>query len=268
MKKHILNFFIIIFAGVFIFSGSMLLKSFLENKKNASEYNELTELIKTKSVPVNADTDTSYAPDTSTETAEEASEVTELTAAESYEELYAKNNDFIGWIRIDGTDINYPVMQTKDRPDYYLRRNFYGNYSDFGVPYMAEHCTVGESDNLIIYGHHLHIGTMFTSLMKYTSKAFFDEHRIVNFDTMQEYGTYTIIAVFKETVYESNTFQYYNFVKFGDETEFDNFVNKCQSLSLYNTGETAKFGDQLLTLSTCEYSSENGRLVVIAKKIA
>lgn len=180
--------------------------------------------------------------------------------------LYNKNPDFIGWIKINGTNIDYPVMQTeKERADYYLRRNFYKEYSYYGTPYLAEFCNVLKSDNLIVYGHHINGSKMFGELEKYKSKKFYDEHKIINFNTIYGDYDYEIIAVFKTIAYKG--FKYYEFEKAQTKEEYSSFINKCKDLSFYETGEKAQYGDKLITLSTCEYSNKNGRFVVVAKRI-
>lgn len=181
------------------------------------------------------------------------------------EELYKINNDIVGWLKIDNTNINYPVMQTKDRPNYYLKRNFYKKYSSLGTPYIAENCSIETSDNLIIYGHHIKGKRVFGELENYKSKEYYNNHKNIKFYTMQEKAEYEIIAVFKTIAYTG--FRYYEFYNAKDEREFCTFVNKCKELSFYDTEKIAEYGDKLITLSTCEYSNPNGRLVVVARKI-
>lgn len=181
------------------------------------------------------------------------------------EELYKINNDIVGWLKIDNTNINYPVMQTKDRPNYYLKRNFYKKYSSLGTPYIAENCNIETSDNLIIYGHHIKGKRVFGELENYKSKEYYNNHKNIKFYTMQEKAEYEIIAVFKTIAYTG--FRYYEFYNVKDEREFCTFVNKCKELSFYDTEKITEYGDKLITLSTCEYSSPNGRLVVVARKI-
>ena len=156
--------------------------------------------------------------------------------------LYLKNSDLVGWISVEDTNINYPVMQSKDNPDFYLKHDFDKGYSDYGCPYVQENCDVQKpSDNIIIYGHHMKNGSMFCDLEKFKSKDFWQEHKTVTFHTLTEKNEYEIVAV---------------------------FIEKCKELSFYDTGVSAEYGDKLITLSTCEYSRSNGRLVVVAKKIA
>ena len=174
----------------------------------------------------------------------------------------------VGWISIDGTKLNYPVMQTPNEPNFYLKHNFEKEYSDLGTPYVQEDCDIAQSDNLVIYGHHIKGGKMFGVLESYKDKGFYEEHKTIQFDTLTQHGEYEIIAVFKTVAYSSNGFRYYDFVDAEDEEAFNAYVEKCKELALYDTGVTAEYGDRLITLSTCEYSAQNGRLVVVAKKVA
>lgn len=181
---------------------------------------------------------------------------------EVYEELSYTNPDMIGWVSIPGTTINYPVMHTPEDPDRYLTRDFYGNPSAHGVPYLSASCTL-DSDHLIIYGHHIQGYKMFGALMYYTSRAYWAAHPYIQFDTLEVTATYQIIAVIQTTV---GAFPYYEYTDFTSEEEFNQYIQTVKSLVLYDTGITTEYGDQFLTLSTCEYSVRNGRLAVIAKR--
>lgn len=200
-----------------------------------------------------------------TEIAKEKTENKESKDIVNIKELYKINNDIIGWIKIENSNIDYPVMQTKENPNYYLKRNFYKQYSILGTPYMAENCNIEKSDNLIIYGHHINGNKLFGELENYKSKKYYDTHKIIKFYTMTENAEYEIIAIFKTVAYTG--FQYYKFYNAEDEREFNTFIEKCKELSFYDTKKTAVYGDKLITLSTCEYSNENGRLVIVARKI-
>ena len=181
------------------------------------------------------------------------------------QKLHEINNDIVGWIQIDNSNIDYPVMQTKESPNYYLRKNFYKQYSYLGTPYLAENCDINFSDNLIIYGHHINNSKMFGELENYKSQEYYSNHKFIKFYTLEEYREYEIIAIFKTI---ANTgFKYYNFINDINEAEFDTFVSKCKELSFFNIDKIAVYGDDLLTLSTCDYSSKNARLVIVAKKI-
>ena len=185
-----------------------------------------------------------------------------------YLELYRQNEDMVGWIKVEDTKINYPVMQSKDNPNFYLRHGFDKGYTVYGCPYVQENCDVdAPSDNLVIYGHHMNDNSMFAGLMKYADKSFWEKHKTIQFDTLTEKGKYEVVAAFKTEVYTDspNSFRYYDFVNADTEDDFDAYIAKCKELALYDTGVTAEYGDQLITLSTCEYSRTNGRMVVVAK---
>lgn len=173
----------------------------------------------------------------------------------------------IGWLSIDGTGINHPVMQSQNTPNFYLKHNFEKERSDLGVAYLQENCDVLTSDNLILYGHHIRGRKMFGALESYKSKDFYEEHRTIHFDTLTEQGEYEIVAVFQTTAYSKKGFRYYDFVTAENAQEFDAYIGKCKELALYDTGVAVRYGERLLTLSTCEYSAPNGRLVVVAKKV-
>lgn len=187
-----------------------------------------------------------------------------------YEDIYKQNDDMVGWIKIEGTKINYPVMQTIEHPDFYLKHGFDKSYSDYGCPYIQANCDVKKpSDNLIIYGHNMKDGSMFAGLIKFQDISFWEKHKTISFDTPAGSGVYEIVAVFKTVVYTSDTdsFKYYNFIDATNEAEFNEYIEKCKKLALYDTKVAAKYGDKLITLSTCEYSKTNGRLVVVAKRV-
>ena len=190
-----------------------------------------------------------------------------MMAFEKYGAVYEQNRDFVGWISIDGTNINYPVMLTIDNPNYYLKHGFDKQYSNYGVPYVQENCALDLSDNVVIYGHHMNNGSMFADLCKYENENFYREHTTIRFDTLDGFGKYEIVAVFKTVAYSEQGFKYYHFVDAAGEDDFNTFISQCKALALYDTGVGAEYGDKLLTLSTCEYSRTNGRMVVLAKLI-
>ena len=184
--------------------------------------------------------------------------------------LYLENSDMVGWIRIDGTDIDYPVVQRVDEPNYYLKHDFAGRYTDYGCPFMQADCdALAPSDNLIIYGHNMKDGSMFADLAKYRSKDFWQTHKTVWFDTGLGSRAYEIFAVIHTTVQadDADAFPFYRFVNAASPEDFAGYVSACQARALYDTGISAEYGDKLLTLSTCDNITDNGRLLVIAKRI-
>ena len=185
-----------------------------------------------------------------------------------YAPLYEMNSDMAGWIRIENTKVNYPVMHTPGRTDYYLRRNFQGQTSDWGALYAREECDLNDpSDNVTIYGHNMKDGSMFAGLNAYRDQDYWRSHRYIQFDTLTEHHTYEIFAVFVTTASVGKGFDYHDFINARDEMEFDTFIAKCLSLSLYGTDIVPQYGDKIICLSTCEYTTENGRLVVAAVRI-
>ena len=181
--------------------------------------------------------------------------------------LHEENPDCRYWITIPNTEIDYPVMFRPTEKDYYLRRDFYGEYSGSGTLYMDEDCDPEWGDNLIFYGHHMNDGSMFAGLENYKSEEFYKEHPEIILQTLQGKETYRVFAAFTTPVYTGNDFAYYNFTVTGNSKEYESFVRECQSRSFYETGETAVYGRRLLTLSTCEYSQVNGRMVVVAVRV-
>ena len=181
--------------------------------------------------------------------------------------LHEENPDCIGWLTIEGTKIDYPVMYRPGDKNYYLHRDFNGEYSANGCLFLSEKCDPEISDNLIIYGHHMNSGKMFAALEGYKQQAFYEEHPLILFNTLHGKETYQVMAAFSTPVYTGNDFAYYTFTKAENEGEYQAFINAIMERSFYETGITAVYGDKLLTLSTCEYSQKNGRMVVVAKQV-
>ena len=192
----------------------------------------------------------------------------EVQVLPQYAELYKLNPDLVGWMWIPDTKLNYPVVQRKSETDYYLYRDFYGSYDPHGCLYAREQCDVARpSDNITIYGHRMQDGSMMGQVGYYEQKSFWESHPLIYFDTLTEQHTYQIVYVLKTTASVGEGFQYHLYVDFANENDFNNFVSGCRRNSLYDTGLSAEFGDKLITLSTCEYTLVNGRLVIVAKRI-
>lgn len=186
-----------------------------------------------------------------------------------YSALYQMNTDMVGWLEIPGTEINYPVMQTPDNKDYYLDHDFLREESKFGCLYAWEACSVNPpSDNITVFGHHMRDGSMFAPLSGYRSESFYQSHELIQFDSLTLRRTYRIFAVFTTSGTSGDGFAYHRFVDAADQAEFDAFITSCKALSLYDTGITPVYGDQIICLSTCEYTQDNGRLVVAAVRIS
>ena len=183
-------------AALFLFSGAMLCREYLDQKQSAEAFDEVAGLVKE-----DVELPTLELAD------DPAQEPEELTAFDKYADVYAQNSDLVGWISIPGTRIDYPVMQTKDNPNFYLKHAFDKSYSSYGVPYMQENCDIGISDNLVLYGHHMNNGSIFSDLCKYESEDFYQEHKTIRFDTLDSFGEYEVIAAFKTVAYSEEGFK-------------------------------------------------------------
>lgn len=261
MKRVFIGIGAVVFTALFLLSGWMIYRQYRDGKENQAAFDDVAALVK-EDVPPTVTTVPMTGPPTVTPTAPPL-----MTAFEKYHAVYMQNTDFVGWITIDGTNIDYPVMQTVDNPNYYLKHSFEKEYSDYGVPYVQGNCDLATADNVVIYGHHMKDGSMFADLCKYTDEDFYRAHPIIRFDTLTGYGEYEIIAVFKTTATDSG-FPYQRFVNAQDSAAFDAYIAECKALSLYEIEATADYGDRLITLSTCEYSRTNGRMVIVAKRIS
>lgn len=199
-----------------------------------------------------------------------------------YEALYKVNKDIVGWLAIDDTNIDYPVMQTPLNEEYYLYKDFYKKYNKNGCLILDTDSTVGvpsveaydvkeqlPSTNLIIHGHTMHSGDMFGRLTDYKDEEYGLKHNVIKLDTLYEHREYELLCAFYSQVYaaEDNVFRYYQFFQADTQAEFDNWYNGISKLSLYDTGVKASFGDEFITLSCCAYHTKDGRFVVVGKRI-
>lgn len=198
------------------------------------------------------------------------------------ETLYKENPHIIGWITIEDTQIDYPVMQTPEDENFYLKRSFYGEENDNGCLIMDTDSVVGvgasesgyevdmePSANLIIHGHNMRSGEMFGDLELYQKETYAKEHSVISFNSLYEHREYEVIAVFYSQVYyaSEDVFKYYKFFEADSQAEFDEWYENIKELSIYDTGVTAEYGDEFITLSTCAYHVEDGRFVVVGRRI-
>ena len=223
-------------------------------------------------------------PDEGELTVADDSEVVQTAVkSEKMSEVYTLNEDSAGWIKIDGTVIDYPVMQTPRDEQYYLNRDFDGKYSAYGCIIADTDSVIGSgtaaedytdgtrpSTNIILHGHNMKNGTMFGGLDKYRDKGYEKSHPIIKFSSLYEDREYEICSVFLSQVYKKNqtdVFKYYQFFNAESEDEFNDFYENIKKLAMYDTGVTASYGDEFITLSVCAYHVDNGRLVVVGKRI-
>ena len=175
------------------------------------------------------------APDTGNDVLEETTTATEpVVRKRDLAGIMELNSDCVGWLYIEGTAVDYPVMHTPNQPQKYLRKNFWKEYSTSGVPFLDHRCSLVSTD-LIIYGHNMKNGSMFAALKKYLNDPFLEDHRTIELETAQGLRYFTVTEVVKTDIYDER----YHHIDMAD-------------------------GIQHLILSTCHGSSKTGRLLVIA----
>lgn len=252
MKSKITNLAIVVLGVIFLFSAYRLLSIKLNEKKENEEFEDLRSKIEEME-------------STATEETKQPIEDPQVAQRRKYKKIYQENHDFAGWLRIPKTTIDYPVMSVPHDPNFYLRRNFQKQDSMSGTPFIGEGVDV-HSKSFIIYSHNMNNGSMFGTLEKYKDIDYRDAHRIIEFNTMDGKGTYEVIAAFYIDL-DQHHFDYYNY--YGDWTEenFNNFIENISRISIYGSVENVHYTDQIIQLSTCSYFVNEGRFVVVAKKI-
>lgn len=257
-QKKILLILLIVLLGVFALSGWVLADYWLDSQAQQQEHEQLRQMVQ-HSEPEQEELPT-FVTVTDPETGEER------TILSRYAALYERNHDFVGWVSIEGTDIDYPVVQS-DIKDYYLRRNFEKKRANHGSIYVWEQADVfAPSDNVTLFGHRMNDGTMFYDLLAYADEEFWREHPVFRFDTLDGKHEYEIFAAFRTSGTGGEGVAYHTFVNAADEAEFDAFVRACKEQAFYDTGITPQYGDKLVTLSTCDYTLKNGRMVVMGRR--
>lgn len=261
-KDMILNVLLVIFIATFLISGGYLGMYYYNIHKAQKSFDSLKGMIKDSpggdELSIGTDTDA---------TGLTYVDINGVKVQEKFADLYTANNDFIGWLTIPGTEVDYPVMHTPSDEEFYLKRDFNKEKSSSGTLFLAAKCDAFlPSDNVVIYGHNMKAGTMFHDLLNYETEDYYKEHKTFRFDTLLGNYEYEVIAAFRtEIKRDDNTFKYYDFINAKDKEEFDDFVKKVKSKTPYTIDETAEYGDKLVTLSTCAYHADEGRYVVVAK---
>jgi len=280
-KKNILPALIVLFSATFIISAGLLADYYIDSLQQKKQQQMLSDLVE-QNTPTLSTVDDDYLNNYGEYEGEFYTQPitpayttivhpktgNELTLLTKYAALFELNQDVVGWIRINGTNINYPVMQKTEWVNYYLKRDFNGKDSKHGSIFVDERADIKlPSDNVTIYGHKMKDGSMFASLHNYKDISFFEKYPYIIFDTIYEYHTYKIISVFTIAATVDTDFPYHDFVDVVADS-FAEFVTNCKDWSLYDTGEDAVYGDKLITLSTCDHSISDGRFVVVAKRIS
>lgn len=190
-----------------------------------------------------------------------------------YDSYADANPDYVGWLYLADTKVNGPVVQSQlDGNGYweYLYKDFYGNDKFAGTLFLDKACSIDSptTDNWMIYGHNMNDGSMFGTLKYYRDELFWREHPTFTFTTRESVETFEILGVVQSWVSEEpqGQFEYFFFFDAENEEEFQDFVRQVKENSLYDTGVEAEYGDQLITLSTCDSWHEEGRLAIIGRR--
>ena len=260
----------VVLICVFLACAIYLFVYYYQAKRNEDKVDELKELF------VEGDNDTNQYENEVIATMSDGEMVEFVringnTVLKRFSRIYRRNMDFIGWLKIEDTEIDYPVMLCKEDEEYYLHRDFDKKYNGNGTLFMdTESDPKKPSDNLLIYGHNMKNGKMFNNLLDYRKEDFYKKHKYIQFDTLYSKGIYEVVAAFPTKIYEEDYegFKYYTFFNASNEKQFNIYIDSCKELTPYTIETTASYGDELITLSTCAYHADEGRFVVVAKKIS
>lgn len=282
LRRNLLVLLRLVFLFVFCFSAYRLASELLRARRETAAFDELSALVASASertaapaMPPPTAAPATNAPGAGTGSAEstpppEPTPTPEPLPLAQYAPLLEMNPDFFGWLSIEGAGIDYPVMYSPARPEYYLNRAFDGSYSGSGVPFIDAKCPA-DGNFYLIYGHHMQNKTMFGKLPKYAERSFYEQNPIIRFDTAYEQREYRVIAAFYSQVYltgDTGVFRYYNYTDLTDPDVFDEYMAQVRAAAIYDTGQDAVYGDELIALSTCNYHTAEGRFVVVAKRIS
>lgn len=264
MKKKILNLLMIVSLIIMICSAGYLIKYYFESQKSEDSIDSLRTMI------VDAEEKSDNKKENHIKNLKV--NVDGVSIQKKFSNLYRENHDFVGWITIPDTNIDYPVMYTpndSEKGEYYIHRNFQKEYSASGLPFIDRNCNIeNPTDNIIIYGHNMKSGKMFHDIIKYENQDFYNSHKTISFDTIYGDGEYEVFAAFYGKILENDSkdFKYYEFVNAGTKEEFDHYVKEIKKMSIIDTNVDVEYGDELITLSTCAYHTNNGRFAILAKK--
>lgn len=256
----------LLFGVVFLISATILAKQLIESEQEKSSFIDLATTAELAQQAEEMNGFFGLVSNVPKPQPPEEAEPTEPQYTE-YAALYAENSDFAGWVHIDNTGIDYPVMFTPQEPEYYLRRAFDKTDSQSGTPFVSADSTI-DSDFFIIYGHNMKNDTMFGTLDYYKEKSFWEENPRLSFTTVTEKREYEIFAALQTRVLYQDEAGYRYYFQVGDLTEeaFDELTGWFQQNALYDTGITPTYGEQLVVLSTCSYHTDNGRFIIAARR--
>lgn len=270
-RKPIRILLYITFILIIIFSTRYIVKSYMVNQESIQERELLNEIDVESGIndglksDINSKTKNLLSKENEKKRKERESKERMLKV----QKLQEQNSDIVGWIEIEGTNISYPVLQGDDDV-FYLTHNYKMEQTEKGSIFLtADYDWNIAGNNLIIYGHNLVNGQMFKDLLKYSDEKFYRKHPVIRFTTNKTDMVFDVMSAFKSRVYnkdEENVFKYYDFINSENKNEYNKFVENAKKYSIYDTGVDAKYGEQLITLITCSYHSDDGRFVLIGKK--
>ena len=270
-KKGLLVFLLIIFIICGAVSGGYIGYNYYAAYINEKNNNKLQELVDKHS----SENSQENINNSSSNSTVESSEISQNSDPNSknilplFNELYSKNNDIKGWIKIDDTKINYPVMQYTDN-EFYLKNDFDKKNNKYGIPFLDYENDIEDRDkNIIIYGHNMNDGQMFGDLIKYRNLDFYKKHPVIEFNSLYEKGKYKIIGGFITNTRPEHgePFDYHNKINFETEEEFYEFIDDIKIRSFFDAPVDVAVEDNLLTLSTCTYEFTGARFVLVAREI-
>ena len=260
----------------FCYAAFHLAKDLIFNQKDKKGFNELSAIVAASSSDTSSP---ASAPQYNQQAGQDSEAPADETAAETHDpatgkllkylQLSEMNPEFFGWISIEGLGVDYPVMYSPSRTEYYLNRDFYGNYSDSGIPFIDERCPA-DGNYYLLYGPLMKNKTVFGRLLEYDDVNTWRANPVIRFDTLTEERKYAVMSCFYSQIYYDDTqaFRYYDFYDLTDENVFNFFVEQSKANAIYETGISAEYGDELLVLSTCSHHVTDGRFAVVAKRIS
>ena len=260
-RNHILSITKIVLFLLFIFSFVMLATQILKVRHEQNAFLSLATLVSEteQDFLLNKTNDNMY---------KQAAAEDREQPLQQYEDIYEMNRDFVGWLRIPNTNIDYPVMFTPNDPEYYLHRAFDNTDSHCGTPFIGENGNI-DSDCFIIYGHNMKNDTMLGTLDHYADIDFWKANRTCSFNTLYEYREYEVFAAVKTSILHTDEegLRYYNYAGELSEADYKKFEDWLIANSIYDTEIHPVYGEQILILSTCSYHTDNGRFLVAARRI-
>lgn len=266
MSQKVRRLLLVVFIAVFLVSGGLLARDLIRSSRERKVNDALAEQVHEARRKVQTEQNLPAI----SQSEEPVSPYAESGLLRQYDPLWQQNNDLAGWLWIEGTQIDYPVMYTPEQTEKYLRRDFYGNWALGGCLFIGEGAGP-DAAHVIVFGHHMKDGAMFGDLDEYQSEEYAKEHPIIHLDTLTEEREYEVIAAFKSRVYEvgeKGVFRYYQYADLSDPDQFETYLSQVKAAALYDTGVEASFGDRILVLSTCSYHTKNGRFAVVARQVS